>query len=93
MHQTLSNMISHTRTLAVEERGLSFYMNEGCHAEADREVDATFRAVRVVGSWMIMPPDGRGGVLVSTYPEPAGVCFAMRGLFRVRLVRGGGGRV
>ena len=86
-------MISHTRTLAVEERGLSFYMNEGCHAEADREVDATFRKVRVVGSWMTMPPDGRGGVLVSTYPEPAGVCFAMRGLFRVRLVRGEGGRV
>ena len=86
-------MISHTRTLAVEERGLSFYMNEGCHAEADREVDATFRAVRVFGSWMTMPPDGRGGVLVSTYPEPAGVCFAMRGLFRVRLVRGEGGRV
>ena len=86
-------MISHTRTLAVEERGLSFYMNEGCHAEADREVGATFRKVRVVGSWMTMPPDGRGGVLVSTYPEPAGVCFAMRGLFRVRLVRGGGGRV
>ena len=68
-------------------------MNEGCHAEADREVDATFRAVRVVGSWMTMPPDGRGGVLVSAYLEPAGVCFAMRGLFRVRLVGGGGGGV
>ena len=68
-------------------------MNEGCHAEADQEVDAIFRAVRVVGSWMTMPPDGRGGVLVNASLEPAGVCFAMRGLFRVRLVGGGGGGV
>ena len=68
-------------------------MDEGCHAEADREVDATFRAVRVVGSWMTMPLDGRGGVLVSAYPELAGVCFAMRGLFRMWLVGGGGGGV
>ena len=42
---------------------------------------------------MTMPPDGQGGVLVDASPEPAGVCSAVRGLFLVRLVGGGGGRV
>ena len=38
-----------------------------------------------------MFPDDRGGVLVGASLEPAEVCFAVRGLFRVLLVKGGGG--
>ena len=65
-------------------------MDEGCHAEAVREEDATFRAAGGVGSRIVMPLDYWGGVLVDASPEPGWVCSTMRGLFQVRLGEGRG---
>ena len=82
---------SHTRTLAVEGRGLPSNINEGCYAGVAPEEDATFRVVGGVGSQIVMPPVCQGGVLVGASLEPGWVCSTVLGLFRVRL-GGGGGR-
>ena len=82
---------SHTRTFVVEGRGLPSSINEGYHAGVAREVDATFKAARGVGSRIVVPPNCWEGVLVDASPEPSWVCSTMRGIFRVQF-GGGEGR-
>ena len=62
----------------------------GCHSATAREVNATFITIGTVSSQMMIPPDGRGGVLTGTSPELACVCSAIRCLFWERPEGGGG---
>ena len=52
-----------------------------------------FVPVWVIGSRMIIFPNGRGGVLASVSPEPAGDCSDVCCLFRVQAIGKRGGRV
>ena len=65
-------------------------MNEGYHVGEVWYEDATFW-VAGVGSRIVIPLDGRWGVLVSASLEPGWACSTMRGLLRWWLGVGGGG--
>ena len=81
---------SHTRTHAEDRRGLPSSMNEGCHTGEVWDEDATFW-VAGMGSRMVIPLDGWGGVLVGASPELGWACSTVRGPLRWRLGGGGGG--
>ena len=81
---------SHTRTFVVAGSGLLSNWNEGCHLRASQEVDATFIPIWVVGSRMMIFPDGRGGVLIGVSSELVRVYSTVRCLFWEQPERGGG---
>ena len=76
--------------MANEGKGLPSSLKEGCRSTAAQEVNTTLTPVWIVGSRMTVPVDDQGGVHVGASPELAKVCSAVRGLFLVRLVGGGG---
>jgi len=84
---------SHIRTQTVEGRGLLSSKNWGFHAGVAWEEDAMPGPTWVCGSWITIPPVGRGGVWMATSPGPEGGWSATFCFFQARLAweEGGGG--